>query len=278
MNAIRMMLSILALTLLTGCAPDKLDTSTEEEAKASIEKISSRLSDEQKPKFQTAIKEAILQSVFSGQGTDLRLALMEYSGKTGVEIIAQHQEKVAAKAADQAAKAAERAAERAAQQAKRKAELEAKLVELKAEQENRMLALDKLKLVKINDAKIENQNHGFIIQYKFVATISNESDVTLTKVKFNLRVISPVREVPWYKDEGIFFIDGGLQPGEARKESAYGDGFILANKAMKEHPDAVLEWVVIDAYGVDEKSILPSDQSAEIERIEREIKIELAMP
>lgn len=261
---IRMFLFMFVLILLTGCAPDKLDTSSEDATKASLEKITSSLSTEQKSIFQTAIQAAIVEAAFSGKSAGLNTALSQYNGKTGDEIIVEYQKVQVALTA-----------ERAAKQAKRKADLEKKIMELKAQQLNRMQVLSKLKLVKLEDAKIEKQEMGFMSEYRFIATVSNGSDITLTRVDFNFRITSPGREVPWNKDDGIFFIDGGLQPGEVRKESSSGDGmsgFILAGNAMNEHPEAILEWTVIDAYGVDEKSILPRDHSAEIEEIENEIK------
>ncbi len=257
------LIGLLLIIGLVACGPAKLDTTTNETAEASMKQIMEGASTEQKAQLQGAFVHAAGKAVFSGKGTQPSVMVAQFNGMNAEQIIAAYQAEVAKMAAEQAAKLAEQVRT-----------VEVKLAELRAQQSARIQALESLTKVKVENLSLQKTPDRFMSRRYLEANLSNALDETLTGIKINFRIITSGRDVPWNEDKATFLIDGGLQKNESRKDVAYGSdmyGFILAAKAMKEHPEAVLEWAVVDVYGVNKNSILPVDVSNDIKQLEKNL-------
>ncbi len=58
---------------------------------------------------------------------------------------------------------------------------------------------------------------------KIDATFTNRTAFAISSADAHVVLRSPGRSVPWAEDNFTFFFDGGLEPGESRRETVYGD-------------------------------------------------------
>lgn len=246
---------------ITGCSEPRIDASSDKALNQSISEVRDSLPPEKQATFDKAIGNAgigaALAGLFSKSPDSLSRGYQHFNGMTGGEIVAFEN-----------AQEEKRKAEEAAAQARDEAEKIAELERLEAAQKVRDDALAKLTDIHITNPIVRNRKSGFMRRVEFEATIQNGLDIPVARVMFNYAATTPGRAVPWNTGEGTFIIDGGLEAGETRELTTgiAGDfsigGFILLDKALREHPESVLTVTVVDADSADKKSILPQELSS----------------
>ena len=213
--------------LLVACggalpmAAPKVDTSTQETAKASMQKVRESLPADQQAEFDKAVETLMvsqmnlgeaLAGVLAGKTPDqaafdpAKLASV-LNGKTGVEIIAEAKavrEKAQATATAQAAEA----------EAKRKAEALKEIADLEAKRAKADAAKAELAKFGVLSSRISKQQVGFLTQNVLDLTVKNGTTSPVSRVYFTGTLSSAGRSVPWLKAPFNYQIPGGLEPGE----------------------------------------------------------------
>jgi hypothetical protein len=253
----RQLLCTVLVCLLAGCAQPRIDTTSEEALKVSLQEVRESLSDADRAEFDSIISQATIgaamASALSGGQQGMAQVLEPINGLTGPEAIAKF------KAIQDARAAKDREAA-----AKRLSELEQQEREAAAE-------LKRLESLTLVGFRVVEVGSNFMKSQRVFGTVTNTLDVPLARVHFNYALLTPGRAIPWDKGEGVFVIDGGLEPGETRELQSYGGGmygFASLARAIKEHPDAELGASITDADGADEKTILKARALDDMERAE----------
>lgn len=251
---------VLALAMtLAGCGEPRIDTSSDDALKGSIQRVRNSLDGEDRANFDELVAEATVAAAMGkalgGEGT-LSSTLSPINGMTGGEALAFKRQ--------QALKVA---TEREEKDRKELAQLE------EVEAKNRAGAA-LVSRIQITSPEIVEKKLGFSSRYVITASVKNTLDIPLEGLTFNYAVQSPNRAVPWDRGSGGFMIDGGLEPGEERRVDAISAGgslmgFSAAARAMKDHSEAELILVVTDAGDANGNSIV-GDQLSEwqVKRIE----------
>jgi hypothetical protein len=214
----------MSILLLTSCAK-KIDGSSEEAMKTSIEAIKKSLSDAEKKEFE----EAMLLIMFHGfdfgkllkedgyekQSTDFNSKL---DGKTAADVIAEGQ----------------RIKEKIANQKKEKAKTEiVGLYEKRAKAESARLKLAKFEVLKSRFYKTKNGTYYITEEPVIELTVRNGTDQAISRAYFKGTLSSVGRTVPWLKEDFNHQISGGLEPGE--------------ETTWKLSPNMFSEWGKVDA-------------------------------
>ena len=196
---------LLLSTALMGCSEATIDTTTEESMQSSIEKVRSSLSEDDKEKFDDALKivafsQVDLSDLFldSQSNSDVTKNKMENSlnGKTASEVI------------DEANRIEEERKAREKQQALSEiTELEQK----KAAFEEASLELKNFEVVRSRFYKREDR---FSTQPIIELTVSNKTNTAVSRAFFKGTLSSPNRSVPWLEETFNYQISGGLESGE----------------------------------------------------------------
>lgn len=200
------LVAVLLMLALYGCADPKVDTSSDEKMKTSIEKVRQSLPQEKRADFDRALQllalnQIDLSNLFAtgSTGADLTAAKMKdaINGKTGPEIIAEAQ-KIEAQRKEQ---------ERVQALTEIK-ELEDKKV--KAAEARTHLA--KFEVVR---SRFYKQKRDFLGAEPIIElTVRNGTGQAVSRAYFVGTLASPNRSVPWLKDEFNYSISGGMEPGE----------------------------------------------------------------
>jgi hypothetical protein len=222
----------------------RVDTSSNEKMKTSIQEVRASLPEEKREQFDEALRILRLKAgnisiIASPESMRSPMARLKdaIKGKTGAEIIA---------AAEQIEK------ERYERERQRALRENRALQEKKAN-------LKKLAKFKVNRSQFYMQKMDFGTDQPIIELdVVNNTAYPVSRAYFRGTLASPGRAVPWHRDEFIFKIPGGLEPGEdAHWKLAlnmFGDwGKIDAPE------DAFFTVEVIRLDGADDKPIYPAD-------------------
>ena len=201
-------MAALAIVLsLSSCDKPKIDTSSDESMKTSIQKVRESLPENQRTAYDSALKVVALNHL---NFTDLMQAGMtkntsgieaqmksELSGKTGEEIISY------------AETIRKERAEREQTQALQE------ISELLQKQKTAESSLKELEAFKVSRSRFyfEKKNYGRD-QPIIELSVENGINKAIARAYFKGVIASPGREVPWFTDTFNYQISGGLEPGE----------------------------------------------------------------
>jgi len=227
--------------VLCGCGDPKIDGSTDEKFRNSIEKVKTSLPEIQREKFEKAITIIALGDV-TDLGTLAKLGTTEafrsrlnerLNGKTGKEILAL---------AEQIEN--ERNKQNRKNAIKEIEELRKKLFSEKP---------DVLEKFTIELSRFCHEKVGFINANYIELSVRNNTGKAVSRAYFRGVLLSPGREIPWVEEEFNYDIPGGLEPGESAlwKLSPFGQW----DKAPNEREDLILAVRVIGLDGADGKSM-----------------------
>lgn len=226
----RGLVCILALgTFAVGCGRQpRIDTSSDEEMKTSIEEVRSTLSSEEQEKFD----EALQVLAFSGVTLENLFAEGLTGGAAGLE--GRVKETLQGKSASEVIAAAdsihrEREAREREQALQEIAELEER--QLSAEVDRQDLA--KFEVVRSRFSKRENLLG--MAEPRIEVTVRNGTAHAISRAYFLGTLASPGRSVPWLKEAFNYQIRGGLEPGE--------------QASWRLAPNMFSEWGQVDAPG-----------------------------
>ncbi len=202
----KLLLLPVLMLVVAGCSDPTIDASTDESMKASIETVRESLPQEQRAKFDDALKilafsQIDLKGLFaegaSGAGSTKGKMKDTLNGKTGEEVIAE--------------------AERIKRERKEKEKTQA-LNEIKELQEKQAKAVkekESLKQFQVIRSHFYKQEQRFGRDKPIIElTVKNGTAHPVSRAYFKGTLASPSRSIPWLVETFNYNISGGLEPGE----------------------------------------------------------------
>lgn len=249
------LVAILAV-LVSGCGDKKVDSSTDEKFKSSIEIVKNSLPDEKKQEFEEAVKVLALSEVgnlfeaaANPEGVQRKIK-DKLHGKTAEEIISEGNLIIA-----------ERKKKEREQAVIEIEETKAKIAELENKKSEAEKAKENLQLFKVVRSRLYFQESLYRDEAVIELTVKNETPHAISRAYFNGVLASPGRSVPWVQDSFNYKISGGLEPGEEVTWKLSPNMFGEWSKAPKDRNDTVLTVTVTRIDGSDEKPIYDSEFS-----------------
>ncbi len=202
----RVLFISLTALLLIGCSEAKIDTSSDESMKASIEKVRKSLPEDKRGTFDEALKvlafsQINLKDIFaqgaSGVGDTQAKVKESLNGKTGIEVIAE--------------------AERVKQERKEKEKVQAlkeikELEEKRIKSENARKELSKFQVLR---SRFYKEKQEFMGEQPIIEiTVKNGTAHPVSRAHFKGILTSAGRSVPWLQESFNYEISGGLEAGE----------------------------------------------------------------
>lgn len=253
---------ILLLFIISGCSEPKIDASSDESMKDSIEQVRKSLSQDKKNEFDEALKvlafsQIDFKSLFSAGATGVDTTEMKMKealdGKTGDEVIVE--------------------AERIKKHRKEKERTQAineiqELIAKKDKSQNAKMELENFKVMRSRFYKLK-QAYGDpkpIIEL----TVMNWTSHPISRAYFKGTLASPNRSVPWLTETFNYQISGGIESGEEAAWSLAPNMFSDWGK-VDVPADAILTVEVERLDGVDGKPIFSSRDfsKSDAERLEK---------
>lgn len=255
---IKLLLSSLTIAfLLIGCGTPRIDTSSDEKMKSSIEEVKNSLSLEKQKEFDEALKFIVfsqinLKNLLTMQPnannftTDIKIIL---NNKTAEEVI-QEAKKI------QVAREEENRKLEAAKLEKMK---QIALEEIKVLEEKKLQAeksKEILKKIEIIKASFEQRSKPYSTFKEPIINleVKNSTEKAISRIYFIGTVKSIGREIPWITETFNYSIPGGLESGETAKWSLAPNMFSKWGN-VETPKDAILEVEVQQIDGADEKEI-----------------------
>ncbi|SPJ32828.1 DUF6694 family lipoprotein [Kushneria phyllosphaerae] len=233
--------------LLAACGEKKIDGSSQEAAKASIQDIRESLPGDEKEKFSNAIK-VIYLSKFDG------LNLMEIANVNSDELLNKTSNELDGLTADEVITKADSYVVK-----RREKEKEQALTDIKNLEEKKKRAqeadneIKRFEVVSSSFRKIE-EKYSYRERPIIDLKVSNGTESAISRVYFRGTLASPGRSIPWVRDTFNYQIAGGLEPGESASWSLAPNQF--SNWGETEVPsDAVLTVEVLKLDGPDGKAL-----------------------
>ncbi|MDD4848405.1 MAG: hypothetical protein PHR53_06565 [Bacteroidales bacterium] len=275
MKKFTVLLGVIAI-LLSSCVK-KIDASSEESMKSSIEKIIKTLDDDKKEKFEKSLNLIMLY------GLDIEKSMQEGVAK---ETFSNIKFKLDDKTADDIISEGE----------KIKAEIEKlKKKQAKGEIEELYQKMEQAEKDKLIFAKFEVKHARFYKKPKFLPdyyshyeyynkyynnkvkspgfveepfieiTLMNGTDKAVSRAYFTRALVSPNRSIPWIKEDFNIEISGGLEPGEEGSWNITPS--IFSDWGQVDAPaDAVLKVEVTKLYGPDGEKMFSENNLSEDEQ------------
>src|SRR5215203_3435790 len=246
--------AVMAATL--ACAAPKIDTSSNESMKKSIERVRESLPEEKRADFDNALRDLALADLnfqeIMAQGTspstDTLTSKMKQrlNGKTGQQILSD------------AAKLREDRERRAREQAV------GEIAELRKKAAAADLAKQKLAAFKVTRSRLYRDTSGFMAEPVIELSVTNGTPAAISRAYFHGVVASPGRSVPWINDDFNYSIRGGLEPVESATWKLNPNMF--SEWGAKTPSDAILTVEVVKLDGPDGKTLYDAEGLSEIEQ------------
>ena len=209
------LLLLLPITLLlAGCGKPKVDTSTDQRMRESLEKVRASLPEARRSEFDESLKTLALAKVdglgdlfaLAQTGALEQQAKAQLAGKTALEIIAEAHRVEAEKLERQ------KKAEEQRKQQEREARL-AELTTLRAKLDAESPEL--LSKFVVERARFGKTTAGFMRENSIELAVRNGTGKAVSRAYFQAVLLTPGREIPWVDSSFNYSIAGGLEAGEA---------------------------------------------------------------
>lgn len=260
---LRLWVMCAAAAILAGCSEPKLDGSSEQAMRQSVEKISSKLDPGKQAEFKEAMQvvafsQMDLGALMKGEQTPDGVAgkmFGELDGKTADEVIAKA-----------ASIKAERAAREKEQALKEIAELESRAV--KAEEARAQLAKFEVSRSRFY---LREREYSYRKEPIIELAVRNGTEHPISRAYFKGIISSPGRSIPWLVEDFNYTIAGGLEPGEAQEWALAPNMFSDWGKVGVPE-DALFTVEVVRLDGPDSKALfdasgLSDGQAARLEKL-----------
>ena len=252
MNTLNFYLIVLSLSLLlSACGSKRIDTSSDERMKKSMEEVRASVPAADRAKFDeslTAITTSKINpaDIFSGNTVGVEAKLKDsLAGKSASEIMS----------AGQAILEERRSKER--QQAS------SEIAELRQKKEAAEKAKGELIKFKVTRSRFYRQEQRYGGAEPIVElALTNNTGVAVSRAYFTGTLASPGRSVPWIKDTFNYQIPGGMESGES-KELKLAPNMFGEWGRIEAPADAVLTVEVTRLDGPDGKAMFDSDAFTE---------------
>lgn len=241
----------------------KIDTTTDETMKTSIQKVKESLKADQQKEFEEAIKlimfsqidmRAIFANAMAGKQMDQEKLQNDMKkslhGKTGLEVIALAKEKKKQRQAENAKKEKERISWQKEQDLK---DLK-KLREKKAEYDKAKVGLSQFKVVSSRFYKQRKNEYSSRLSPVIELEVRNDSKYPISRIFCKGTIRSEGRSVPWLVEDFNYQISGGLEPNETRDWSLAPNMFSEWGR-VDAPADAIFDIEIIGVEGADGKDL-----------------------
>lgn len=248
---------VIAFAMFAGCSDPKIDVSSDEAMKVSVEKVRQSLPESKQKKFDEAMQvlafnqiemKDLLPQGEAGIGNIRGKIRQSLYGKTGEQVIEEAERIEAGRKARERQQALEEIRE-----------LEEKRVKSEADREE----LKKFEVIRSRFSMREQQFLGN--QPIIELTVKNRTGKAVSRAYFEGTLASPNRSVPWHKDSFNYSIPGGLEPGEQATWNLAPNMFSDWGK-VKAPGDAIFTVTVERLDGADGKSIYSTMEFNQRER------------
>lgn len=211
----RILASIVIAFFIIGCGSPRIDTSSDEKMKASIEEIKKSLSDEKRKDFEDALKVVY----FSKVNFDLKSIMALGAEGTAEKIKEEGKALISNKTADEVISEAKKIKEKIFEEEKKKALEEINALEEKKEQAQK--SAEELKKVQLVSGSFNSEDAGYkgYKQVTLTLNVKNNTEKAISRIYAIGTIKSEGREVPWIKEDFNYMIDGGIEPGETNTSS-----------------------------------------------------------
>ena len=254
-----------SLLVLAACGPGRVDGTSDESLKKSLEQVRTELPDDERTKFDQAIQEIafadlglndLLVAGKTGDALGLAEKIREkLDGKTGAEILAQAQEI------------------RAERERKEREQALQEIQELRSKASTAEQAAEELKAFEILRSRFYKRPQRYGRPEPIIElTVVNGTKFAISRAYFRGTIASPGRSVPWLREEFNYSISGGLEPGEGAKWMLAPNTFSDWGK-VDAPADAVFTVEVLKLDGPDSEPVLDAQGLSDFER-ERLEKLE----
>lgn len=253
---------ILFFSGFTFGAP-KINTTTDEIMKKSIQKVKDSLKEDQQKEFEEAIKliifsqidmRAIFANAMAGKQVDQEKLQSDMKkslhGKTGLEVIALAKEKKKQRQAENSKKEKERLSWQKELDLK---ELK-KLREKKAQYDKSKDGLSQFKVVNSKFYKQRKNEYSSRLSPIIEFEVRNESQYPISRIFCKGTIRSEGRSIPWLVEDFSYQISGGLEPNETRDWSLAPNMFSKWGR-VDAPADAIFDIDIIGVYGADSKEL-----------------------
>jgi len=233
----------------------KVDSSSDESLKSSLNAVKNSLSDEKKKEFEDAIQALafseignIFEAADNPEGMQRKIK-DKLEGKTADEIIVEGNRIIA-----------ERKKKEREQALNEIEETKTKIAELEQKRSAAENAKEDLKKFNVVRSRFYFQESSFM-EAVIELTVKNQTQHAVSRAYFQGVLASPGRSVPWVQDSFNYEIAGGLEPGEQVTWELSPKMFGKWSKAPKDRKDMVLTVTVTRIDGADQNPIYDSEFS-----------------
>lgn len=250
------LVALILLPFLWACSNPRVEGSSDEELKESIEKVRGSLPEEDRTRFDQAIQELAfadvsLQDMMSaGQGVDLIGPKMKdrVLGKTATEILAE---------ADQI---------RAQREQREREQAFQEIAELRKKEQKAANDREKLATFEVTRSRFYKKPQRYGRPQPIIElSVKNGTDSAVSRAYFRGTLASPGRSVPWLKDTFNYPISGGIEPGETASWKLAPNSF--SDWGTVDSPaDAVFTVEVTKIDGPDGETLYDSEGLSEYEQ------------
>lgn len=201
-------ISLSILLIFFGCSEPRIDASSEEQLKSSIENVKNSLSKEDQEKFEESLMFLAMQNLDLSDifQTDLdpddltenylNRVKNELDGKSASEVISQ---------ADVLRNELE--------EEQRKQALE-EIQELEEKKREAEIAIEELTKFEVSRSRFYKREEMFSDQPVIEISVINNTNYAISRAYFRGTYATPGRQVPWLVEDFNYSISGGLEPGE----------------------------------------------------------------
>lgn len=234
---------------ISGCGEPKLDGSSEDALKKSVQEISQTLPADKKNQFESDLKLIALS------GMDVP-AIMRGEKKTS-DLTNGLLSSLNGKTVDEVNSAA--AAIRNAREKKENEQAIIEIEELKKKKVESELAKNELKKFNVSKSRFYLQDEKYSSRQKPIieVTVKNGMSAAVSRAYFKGTVASPGRAIPWLVEDFNYEISGGLEPGEEQSWMLAPNMFSDWGK-VNAPADAVFTVEVVRLDGADKSSMFGS--------------------
>jgi hypothetical protein len=241
---------------LLGCSSPKVDSSTDESLKKSLERVRGSLPEEKRADFDSAIRDLAfadlnirdIMAQGANQSSDALASKMKQrlNGKTGEQILSE------------ATKLRETRERNEREQAI------GEIAELQKKAAAATLAKQKLAGFTVSRSRLYRETRGFMTEPVIELSVKNGTQSPVSRAYFHGVVASPGRSVPWISADFNYSISGGLEPGESATWKLTPNMF--GEWGTKTPPDAILTVDVVKLDGPEGKTLYDAEGLSETEQ------------
>lgn len=250
-----------AALCLSGCGDPKLDGTSEDAMRKSVQKVSESLPADKRAKFEEDLNLLIMggidiNAVLRGEKPEstMKNLLSELNGKTAEQI------------------SSTASALRIERERKEREQALQEIDELNKKEAASSSAKRELAAFSVTKSRFYLQDEKYSYRPKPVIeiTVKNGTQSPVSRAYFKGTIASPGRSIPWLVEEFNYEISGGLEPGEQQTWNLLPNQFGVWGK-VDPPKDAVFTVEVVRLDGADKKVLFDSEGFTESNRARLEV-------